>query len=399
MLRGSGRGAKKAIANWFNEKSPEKLALQVVKYKQRDGWSMRDVLRVSHPKAATPSHNSIYHYVTKGWDAVGNDPHSDAALNVIWASERAKVTTDEKEIARLVRDFALPWEAIDTKWLNSHLVWDALMENIMPEALMRNLGRLTSNGYLKAMSDASRKAIGILTSEDRIKQARLHPMKLLVALKIYAQGRGDKGSLTWTPNQQIVNALDDAHYMAYQFVEPTNKRHLLALDISGSMDSPVPGMPITAREAVAAMAMVTARVEKEHLFVGFGNTLVNLPISPRQRLDDVCKLMQRLPFGYTNVALPFEWALQSKTPLDAVIVMSDNEVNYGQHPATALNRYRKEMGLATKLVVCGTSTTSFTVNDPTDPNGLDVVGFDTAAPQIMADFIGDRFDKAQSENR
>ena len=399
-LRGWGRGIKKAVANWFNNKEPSKLAMQVVKYKQRDGWSMRDVLRVSHPKAPTPSHQTIYHWITKGWDSVGNMPHPDADLNVIWAADRAKVSTDEKEIARLVSDFKLPWEAIDTKWLNSHIVWDALLENIFPEALMRNLGRLTSNGYITPMSKAAKKVVDILTNEERIKQARLHPLKLIVALKTYSQGKGDKGSLTWNPNQNIVNAMDDAHYMAYANVEPTGKRTLLALDISGSMScGQIAGMPLTPREATAAMAMLIARTEQEHMFVGFSNDLMPLPINPRQRMDDVLKIISNLPFGGTDISLPFTWALQQKVPYDYVCVMSDNEVNGGYNVAQCLVNYRQKMGLKTKLAVVGTTATKFTVGDPKDDGTMSVAGFDSSVPAILSDWVADRFDKATSDKR
>lgn len=399
-LRGWGRGLKKAVANWFNNKDAAKLAMQVVKYKQRDGWAMRDVLRVAHPKAPSTTHNTIYHWITKGWDAVGELPHPDAALNVIWASERAKVTDSEKEIARLVRDYRLPWEAIDTKWLNSHFVWDALMENIFPEALMRNLGRLTSNGYLKPMSSVTKQVVDILTNEDRIKSARLHPMKLLVAMKTYSNGRGDKGSLTWTPVQQIINALDDAHYMSYKHVEPTGQRTMLALDISGSMTcSAIAGFPLTPREATAAMAMLIAKTEPQHLIVGFSHNLMHLPINPRMRLDDVLKVMNNLPFGSTNVALPFEWALQSKTHFDNFQVYTDSEVNCGVQPAMVINRYRKETGIPAKLVVVGTTATKFTVGDPNDPGTLNVAGFDSSIPSIISDWVADRFDKNTAEEQ
>jgi 60 kDa SS-A/Ro ribonucleoprotein len=38
-------------------------------------------------------------------------------------------------------------------------------------------------------------------------------------------------------------------------------------------------------------------------------------------------------------------------------------------------------------IVCGTSTTKFTVADPKDPLQLDIVGFDSAAPQLITDFV------------
>jgi 60 kDa SS-A/Ro ribonucleoprotein len=74
-LRGWGRGLQKAVASWFNDKDAKSVAYQVTKYRQRDGWSMRDVMRVSHPKQhGNPSetHQAIYHYLTKGWDNVGD---------------------------------------------------------------------------------------------------------------------------------------------------------------------------------------------------------------------------------------------------------------------------------------------------------------------------------------
>ena len=56
------------------------------------------------------------------------------------------------------------------------------------------------------------------------------------------------------------------------------------------------------------------------------------------------------------------------------------------HPFQALAEYRHRMGRPAKLVVVGMTATSFTIADPGDPGMLDVVGFDTAAPQVMADF-------------
>ncbi len=265
---------------------------------------------------------------------------------------------------------------------------------------MRNLGRLTANGYLTPMGSATKKAVDILTDGERIRQARLHPLKLMVALKTYQQGRGDKGSLTWSPVQQLVNGLDDAHYESYKHVEPTGKRVLLALDISGSMGAAaIGGMPLTAREATAAMAMLIAKTEKEHMFVGFSHSLMHLPINPRQRLDDVMKTISNLPFGSTNISLPFEWALKSKTPFDAIMVITDNETNSGNHPSQAMTKYKQEMGLDIKLVVCATSATKYSVADSARNDQIDLVGFDSSCPSIAMDFIGGRFDKAVAERK
>ena len=58
---------------------------------------------------------------------------------------------------------------------------------------------------------------------------------MLAALQTYAAGRGARGKHTWTPVAQVIDALDAAFYAAFGNVEPTGKRTLLALDVSGSM--------------------------------------------------------------------------------------------------------------------------------------------------------------------
>lgn len=159
------------------------------------------------------------------------------------------------------------------------------------------------------------------------------------------------------------------------------------------------GTTLSAREASAAMAMVTARSEKAwHLagFTarggGFHNTgMEPLTIYPKQRLADVVKTMAELPMGRTDCALPMLDALERKLPVDAFVVYTDNETWHGSvHPFQALKQYRHAMGIDAKLVVVGMTATEFTIADPTDAGMLDVVGFDSAAPGVIADFVASR---------
>jgi 60 kDa SS-A/Ro ribonucleoprotein len=59
----------------------------------------------------------------------------------------------------------------------------------------------------------------------------------------------------------------------------------------------------------------------------------------------------------------------------------------GQHsPAQALEHYRQKTGIPAKLVVVGMVSNGFTIADPNDPGMLDVVGFDTATPDVIGEF-------------
>ena len=52
-MRGWGRWAKRAVGRWYLERDRANLCLQLLKYRQRDGWTHRDVLRLSHPNRTT----------------------------------------------------------------------------------------------------------------------------------------------------------------------------------------------------------------------------------------------------------------------------------------------------------------------------------------------------------
>ena len=56
------------------------------------------------------------------------------------------------------------------------------------------------------------------------------------------------------------------------------------------------------------------------------------------------------------------------------------------HPAQALRNYRHASGIEARLIVVGMVSNGFSIADPNDPGMLDVVGFDSATPQLVSDF-------------
>lgn len=78
-----------------------------------------------------------------------------------------------------------------------------------------------------------------------------------------------------------------------------------------------------------------------------------------------------------------------KRSYDVFIVYTDNDTWCGLvHPAHALRLYRQKMALPdAKLIVVGMTATEFTIADPKDRGMLDVAGFDSAAPEVMRNFV------------
>ena len=188
---------------------------------------------------------------------------------------------------------------------------------------------------------------------------------------------------------KIVDALDAEFYASFAAVEPSNKRTLLALDVSGSMyGGTVAGvLGLTPRIASAAMALVTAATERDHSFVAFSEGITTLSISPRQRLDDVVTAISGLPFDGTDCAQPMLWAQKHRVDVDTFVIYTDSETWAGHvHPSQALRAYRDARGIPAKLVVVGMTSNGFSIADPDDAGMLDVVGFDSSTPPVIADF-------------
>ena len=387
-MRGWGRSLRRAIAAWYDNKSVEDLQYQLLKYKARDGWSHRDLLRLSHPKTEDTSRNALYQWtVDKTKVSLGEFD----ALVRLQAAERLANETDVPTAVKLINEFNLPREAVNTKLLGASEIWEALLLKMPATAMMRNLGNMSKNGLLQPMSKASSHVIDTLTDAEVLRKARIHPLSVLVALNTYNSGHSVRGSGTWTPDQNIVDALDEAFYMAFDAIRPTGKRFLLGIDVSGSMCwSDIAGMAgITPNVAAAAMAMVTARTEKQKTIMGFANNFRDLGIGAKDRLDAVVKKTKGLSFGSTDCALPMTYAMKNKLEVDAFVVYTDSETYHGSiHPKQAIDQYRQKTGINAKLIVVGMVANRFTIADPSDAGMLDVVGFDTAVPNIMSEFVG-----------
>ena len=387
-LRGWGRGLREAVAGWYNDKPLDTLAYQVTKYRHRAGYTHRDTLRLSHPKTNDGDRNRLYGWIVKG-GAVCDEPGTPLGIVAGLSAAESIKAGDDRTMARVIGEYGLTLEHVPNTFLSSPKVWDALLPNLPPTALIRNLGKLTSVGLLKPLSSATKLVYDTLTNTERLKGARVHPLSVLIAADTYGQGHGIKGSLTWQPVQQVTDALEVAFYAAFNAVEPTGKRHLLALDVSGSMGwSYLANTHLDARKASACMSMVTNRIEPQTHVVGFSHTLVPVDISKRTPLDGVIQVIEKIPMGGTDCALPMIYALQNRLEVDAFVVYTDNETWAGNiHPTQALVQYRQATGINAKLIVVGMTATQFTIADPNDAGMLDVAGFDASCPAIMADFV------------
>jgi 60 kDa SS-A/Ro ribonucleoprotein len=428
-----GRAQRRAVSKWYTEQNPSKLAMAITKYQNREGYSHRDILRLSHPSTKDPLLCFLFDYITHGLaKAVENlnkpketttdntateqkenqtdnnqqihlnDENEDGEENnkklftvqqlkeFLEIVEKIKTSTDENELVVAIKQHSLVREHMPTTMLGLTSVWSALLEKMPLTAMIRNLGKMSEINLLTVDSEAEKRIVDRLKNREQLQRARIHPFNVLVALETYKRGQGFKGKLTWEVNEKIKSALEEAFYLSFKFVKPTNQRYLLALDVSGSMScGTINGSPsITPAVGSCAMCMVTLRTEPYAKVVAFSHQLIPVDISKEASLESVMETTRQISMGGTDCALPMVWAMDNKEKIDVFIVYTDSETWFGKlHPTEALKKYRVEMNQPNaKLIVVGMQSNAFTIADPNDRGMLDVVGFDSAAPQVMSLF-------------
>lgn len=398
---GWSKGVARAVTRWYRTMEPRRLALQTVKYQGRsfkdnegndNRWTHGDLLALSHLRPSRrPTMAAIEAY------ARGTMPDAPmletAELFPIAGAEALKTATTELDALRLIKEYDPPHECIPTQWLKSRAVWELLLQQQMPmTALLRSLGRATATKALQPDSALTAEVVKQLVNVEALKRARVHPMQALIARKVYMHGRGLKGNLTWTPVPEIVSALESVFYASFGTVEPTGKRLLISVDVSGSMDWTMPTLPLlNCREAAAVMAMVAARTEPHTALIrAFDHTYQDPGVRVTDSLDEVVKKFRSLRFGATDCALPMLWAAQQEADVDCFITLTDNETWYGKvHPHEALTAYRRARVPNAASIVMAMTYSKQSIADPSDARSLDIVGFDAAAPLIVNEFLRD----------
>ena len=198
---GWGRGLRKAVSLWYNRfaNNPQRLAVLLTKYRQRDGWTHRDILRLAHMKPVNEIIGFLLRYTVKGLDEAkryyledGRVDSENVRLKQIVryldAVEEARrleslkakegdmeVEDDNSAVERLVTlitQFDLLREHLPTSMLKKHVVWQSLLEKMPIMATIRNLPRLTTTGIL-AIPENVAKIVERLGNKDAIKQSKV----------------------------------------------------------------------------------------------------------------------------------------------------------------------------------------------------------------------------------
>ncbi len=432
--RGFGRSLRRAFADWLTKKPVDKLAYQSWKYKNRDGWSMRDIMRLAHPMTDDMVRAEIFTYManpksgknplltrsatedmnTRLYTQVGkvrkNGIPGLSALAQIEAAEQllhmeGSSRTVVAEAVKLITDHRLTHEAIPSHLRKSPEIWEALLNDMPVTAMVRNLGAMTANGLLTPMSASQKKVVNALSNAQKITDSRAHPMQFLIAARQYGIGHGNRGNLTWSPNQKVMDALDGAFYASFGNVPVTGGNILVAVDTSGSMSGSWSHRAIMGIEgwtpvmAAGAMALVTLATEPNSHLIGFDTRYHEIGFTAKNRIDTIVDRLSRHRGGGTNTNLPVQYAWDNKLDVDAIVSYTDDETWAGQarfasyyrttgggHVTEWVTKYADRYG-PFKFLNCAMIATGTSDVDRKNPMMFELNGMDANTPRIISEYV------------
>lgn len=281
--------------------------------------TLRDVIRMAHPRPATPAMAERFGWLVGGVEKLGENP----ALNPrIRAFESLKRATDESEVAALVRQGGLPYEAVVPAVRSmTPAIWSELLRQAPYMNLLRNLVTFTRHGVFADEANV-RYAVERLTDPAAIAKAMVLPFRFFEAWKRYEETDGR--------DSRIADALRVALERSFVNLPSLGDRTVcIGTDVSGSMSMGTISPKSSTRYVDIAGVFTGALLRKcegRVIPLPFDTAVhADCGISGRDDILVTADKIARYEGGGTAVGAPAEYLLKRKLKVDTFIGITDSE--------------------------------------------------------------------------
>jgi 60 kDa SS-A/Ro ribonucleoprotein len=296
---------KRLIQEWLAARSDEQLFVGSI----GNDPSLADIIKMVHPKPATPARQALLAYL------IGRDHDSALLPDLVQQYERIKRQTvrGQQPVPNV------PFQMLTSLPLTRR-DWEQIARNASWQMTRMNLNTLLRHGVFE-----NRELVGLVANRLRnprlVADARVFPYQLLAAYaNIAAEVPGE-----------IREALQDAMELAIGNVPHVPGKIYVFPDVSGSMHSPVTGhragatTKVRCIDVAALVAAAVLRRNPQAEVVPFESNVVACHLNPRDSVMTNAQRLASLPCGGTNCSAPLAHLNQRRASGDLVIYVSDNE--------------------------------------------------------------------------
>lgn len=292
---------KRLVRDWLQNATTE----QIVHAAIGNAPSLADIVRMVHPKPADAEREALYAWLLGKRVDLAKLPEKVRAYELF-----------KRDPGRTLPD--LPFQYYTALPLTmSH--WKALATRASWQSLRQNLNHFARHGVFED-AYVLRKVVAKLTDAASIRRARVLPYQLLTAYQA-----------TEALPRAIGEALQDAMEIATGNVPTLQGEVVVAVDVSGSMASPVTGHRVgatTRTRCVDVAALIAACVQRKQPLarvMPFDTAVRDLRLNPRDSVITQAQQLAKLCGGGTNVSAPLAQLNRERAQVDLLVLVSDNE--------------------------------------------------------------------------
>ena len=297
-----GSAPKRCVRRWLEAQTD----VTILSASVGNNPSLADVVRMVHPKPATPGREALYGYL------LGRTASPDTLPALVRQFEAFK-RGDNRDVPDV------PFQMLTALSLDRQ-AWTAIARRASWQMTRMNLNTFARHGVFEdtAMVDV---IADRLRDHSEISRARVFPYQLLAAFR--SAGKGLPGA--------IRNALEDAMEHAIANVPAIDGQVYVCPDVSGSMQSPITGVrkgSTTAVRCVDVAALVSAAVLRRNPtaeVLPFEVDVVPVELSARDSVMTNAERLAAVGGGGTAVSAPLARLNARQAAGDLVIVVSDCE--------------------------------------------------------------------------
>lgn len=256
---------------------------QLAKYNRSNSIKLKDLLCLVHPKAKNEDQNNMF----------------------------KRLLEDKLETP-------ITWETQLSRRGNKKEVWEELIEDnrLGYMAMVRNLRNIIK-------SDISNidKVYDFLADEGNVLRNKLLPFRYYSAYStLNNEGLG---------TSKIFDALETAIKHSTRNINKLSGKTLISADVSGSMNNYISRKSdVTCAEIALVMMSIANYICEETITTTFDTKLYNKNLSTKNGIIANANSI-KVNGGGTDISLPIKHLLKNEIFVDRIIILSDNEINYG----------------------------------------------------------------------
>lgn len=297
-----GTAPKRMVQRWFERRDDA----AVFRASLGQSPSLADVVKMVHPRPATPQRAALY-----GW-LCGRAYEKAALPETVAAFEQWKES----------RETALP--DVPFQMLTAQPLTDAQWGEIARTASWQ-MTRMNLNTFLRHGVFKDRAMVRLVANRLRdvksIRKARVFPYQLMAAF--VNADPALPGAIT--------EALEKAMETAVENVPSVTGKVWILPDVSGSMHSAATGYrkgsttKVRCIDVAGLVAAAFLRANAQAQVLPFSDDVVPAKVDPYDSILTNAKALASLPSGGTNCSAPLAWLNRRQEKGDLVIYVSDNE--------------------------------------------------------------------------